>query len=348
MHPINKLRASSFCALAKCGVWSPFPMDTALTKAGNDRHHALQQLVQHGKRSAVDALASLGDREGVEWAASHIEMHTTDGAPQEWEKSAKLVVDDVTVTGRWDMAQVAGGEAKLFDLKNQFPGEGKDYLPQMKVYSEMLMTRDDLRQVEVHILYAAPQVAKVVTITRKEAEHTIIEVIENVRKAEATPCGYCNWCRRSATCPALAEAAITVAKEFSHELEMYEPKYLTDPVHLARALRLAYALKPWLNEVERLCKEHILDGGQLEGFKTVERAAPTKVADLNAAFNAMELPAEVFIKCCSITLGKLYDTVANTTGVSRAAAKRDVQTRLADVLVTGTKYKYLAKSYNGK
>ena len=196
MHPINKLRSSSFPALNKCGVWTPFPMDTALTKAGNDRHHALQQLVQHGKRSAIDQLEKNEDREGVEWAASYIDTHTTDAAPQEWEKSAKLIVDDVTVTGRWDMAQVADGGAKLFDLKNQFPGEGKDYLPQMAVYSEMLMTRDDLSEVEVHILYAAPQVAKVVTITRKEAERIIIDVIKNVRKAEATPCAYCSWCQR--------------------------------------------------------------------------------------------------------------------------------------------------------
>ena len=336
---IKKLRASSLPALAKCGLWKSKPFDTALTKMGNDRHEALEHAVKNNDRTKLDALPA-EEAEGVNWAINYVRANTSNTWPMEWEESGTLHVDGITVTGRWDLVNGPSG----FDLKNQLPSDGKSYLPQLALYACMIMHRDGLKNFTYHVMYAAPKVAKVHEFTLEEAENIIGETVANAVKAEATPCSYCSWCDRAATCEALNQTAQKVSESFSNELAAYDPKDLTDPVNLSRALTFSRALKPWMEEVERLAKEHALSGGELVGFQLKQRAANTRVKDLNGAFNAVGLPAEDFMGCCSITLGKLYDAFASAKGITKAEAKRECQELLAEHLQPKTYIKFLTKS----
>ncbi|MDP6718999.1 MAG: DUF2800 domain-containing protein, partial [Pirellulaceae bacterium] len=152
------------------------------------------------------------------------------------------------------------------------------------------------------------------------------------------------WCKHAATCPAMNQTASKLSEEFSTELQAYDPKNLADPVNLNRALVLSRALRPWMEEVERMAKEHCINGGALEGFELKQRALPAKVKDLNEAFNAVGLSAEQFMGACSLTLGKLYDTFAAAKGVTKAEAKRTVQALLEDVFLPTAFTQSLTKS----
>lgn len=336
-----KLRASSLPALAKCGQWKSKPFDTALTRMGTDRHEALQAAVEKNDRTKLEALPA-EEAEGVQWAINYIRANTSNTWKMEWEQSATLDVDGVKVSGRWDLVNGPHG----YDLKNQLPAEGKSYLPQLALYACMIMHRDDLESFTYHVLYAAPKVAKVHEFTREEAENLIGETVANAVKAEATPCSYCGWCDRAATCEALNQTVAKVSEGFTTELAAYDPNDLTDPTNLARALKFSRALKPWSEEVERLAKDHAFSGGVLEGFKVVQRAAGKKVSPdkLNEAFNAVGLPVQDFMGCCSVTLGKLFDAYASAKGVPKAVAKRECEVLLADCFQTPTTIKYLTKS----
>jgi hypothetical protein len=334
-----KLRASSLPALSKCGVWKSKPFDTALTLIGNDRHDAFEAALKLNDRTKLEALPAT-EAEGVEWAIDYVKANASDSWPMEFEDSGIIHFDDVKLTGRWDLVNGPHG----FDLKNQLPADGKSYAPQLALYAMMIMVRDDLPSFTYHVLYAAPKIAKVIEFTREGCERIVGEVIANVHKAEATPCSYCSWCDRASTCPALNETAITVGKEYSNELSLYNPKELDNPANLARALKLSRALKPWAEDIERRAKKAAVSGIRLEGFKLQQRSLPTQVGDLNEAFNLAGLPAEDFMGCCKLTLGKLYDAFASANDVTKTEAKREVQARLATVFLPQRHIQCLTKA----
>ena len=334
----TRLRASSLPALAKCGAWQSQPFDTKLTLTGRDRHEALEAAFK-GDRTKLEALPT-DDREGIEWAEDRINALISDTWPLEWEKSGKLEIDGMTVTGRWDLMNGPQG----FDLKNHTPIEGRSYKPQLALYALMAMHRDDLDEFTYHTLYAARKVAEETRFTRAGAEELVRGIIANVLKGEATPCAYCNWCARAATCPALNQTAMVVASDYAAELKAYDPRKMTDPVQLSRALKMARALKPWTQEVERVAKEQALSGAVLDGFKVQERVLPAKVTDLNEAFNAVDLSAEQFMECCSLTLGKLYHAYAGAHGVKKATAQRQVKALLSHVFAEPKKTQCLVIS----
>jgi len=334
-----KLRPSSLPALAECGGWESKPFDTTFTQMGTLRHEALEDLIKNKDRTKFDELPE-AEAEGVQWAADYININTTDTHEMEWEQNGTIEAGDVTIKGRYDL--VNGN--KLFDLKNQLETKGKSYIPQVAAYALMIMTRDDLETFEAHLLYAAPKVVKTHTFTRAQAEKILSDVVDNVIRGELKPNSYCGWCNRAATCPAMTETANKLSEEFTTELEAYDPKNLADPVNLNRALTLCRSLKPFMEEVERMAKEHCINGGSLDGFDLKQRALPAKVKDLNEAFNAVGLTSEQFMSACSLTLGRLYDTFAQANDVSKAEAKRTVQALLADVFLPTAYTQSLTKS----
>ena len=69
-----------------------------------------------------------------------------------------------------------------------------------------------------------------------------------------------------------------------------------------------------------------------------------QVGDLNEAFNLVGLPAEDFMGCCKLTLGKLYDAFASANNVTKKDAKTEVQARLAKVFLPQRHIQVLTKS----
>lgn len=342
MRPITRLRASSLPAKSKCGLWESKPIDTELTKMGTLRHSALEYAIKHGDRTKLEALPAV-ERENVEWAEDYVRTHTSDTYPMIWEEGGQLDFDGVKLSGRWDLLN--GDNA--FDLKNRPPSEGRSFDHQIALYAIMMMSHLGTDRISFHVMYAATQTAKVVEFTIESAEKIVREAIDNAKKGEATPCAYCAWCNLAATCPALNDTALKVGQEYSNELAAYDPKDLTNPTNLSRALMFSRALKNWQDQVEALAKEAALNGVVLDGFKLTERMLPARVENLNVAFNVIGLPAENFMSACSLSIPKLCDAFASANGVKKAEAKTEVMALLADVLKPRTKTKCLTKTKHG-
>ena len=339
---MKKLRASSLPMLARCGCFTSKPFNTALTIAGTNRHEALEDAIKNGNRTKLEALPD-EDREGVEWAEDYILTHMTKEFPMEWEsgKGFQVNCDGAKITGRWDLINGRDG----YDLKWRLPTEGKSNTEQAAMYSTVIMHRDSLSKFRYHMIYAQAKVVKVLEFTREQAQKILEDVVANVAKNEQVPNPDCGWCALSdGRCDALHETAMVVGKEYQNELTTYDHKALSDPVQLGRALTFVRNLKPMIEEIERLAKQHTIEkGGSLVGFKVTERSLPAKVKDLNAAFNAVGLPSENFMQACSLVLTRLYEEWASAHSVSKAEAKRECQARLATAFAPKQTVKCLTK-----
>lgn len=339
-----KLRSSSAPAKALCWQWQSQPFDTQQTSTGTDRHEALEAYFK-GDEKPLEAL-ELEDRDGVEWAIDYIKAHSSESWPMEWEKAGKLTVqsdeidEPITVSGRWDLAN--GPE--MFDLKWRMPTAGKSYDAQCAMYAAMNMARGQQGPITFHVLYGFEKRAEVKQFSLATCDGIINELIESYKKNEATPNPYCGWCGAAAECPAMNKLALKVADSFDREVELFDPNQILEPPHLAKALKFARALKPWMEAIERHAKEAVDSGIELEGFKSQQRTTPRKVTDLAAAFAASGLTNEEFVNCCTLKLTELVKAFAEANGLKQAEAKRQINERLADVFVEGTKYNSLVKS----
>lgn len=339
-----KIRASSAPALSKCGVWVSQPFDTAQKSTGHDRHIALEELFE-GNEKPLERLEA-DDREGVEWVADYIKAHTSDTWPMEWEKQGKLTVGDesnpalATLSGRWDLAN---GPA-MFDMKWRRPTDGKSYEAQCAIYAAMNMARGQKGPITFHVMYGFNQYTDVQQYSEERCKEIIENLLESIKKNEATPNPYCNWCGAVAQCPAMNKLALKVADSFNGEVELFDTNDILRPENLAKALKFARALKPWQEAIERHAKEAVELGTVLDGFKIQERTTPRKVKDLAAAFAASGLTNEQFVNCCTLRMTELVNAFAQANGMKKAAAKREISERLAEVMEQGTKYKALVKS----
>lgn len=339
---MRKLRASSLPMVNRCPGFTSKPFDTKNTKAGTDRHEALEEAIKNGNRSKLNALPE-DDKDGVIFAENHILLNTTSEFPMEWEsgKGIEVICDDVKITGRWDLINGRQG----FDLKWRLPGEGKSYLEQAAFYAYIIMERDNLNSFKYSLIYGQPKVVKVIDFTKEQAKKIIEDVVANSKKNDVKPNAYCSWCALSdGRCDAIRSTALVVSDDYREELEKFKANELSDPIQLNRALLFIRNLKPFIDEIERMGREYAIEkGGALNNFRVTERAKKTEVTDLNAAFNASGLSSSDFMDCCSITLTKLYDKWASVHDVSKTEAKREIQVRLADVFAPKQTIKCLTK-----
>jgi len=339
---MRKLRASSLPMVNRCPGFTNKPFDNKNTRAGTDRHEALEAAVKNDDRSKLDQLPG-EDKEGVLFAEDYIRTNTSSEYPMEWEsgKGIEVVCNDVKITGRWDL--ITGHQG--FDLKWRLPGEGKSYLEQAAFYAYIVMERDGLTEFKYHLIYGQPKVVKVIDFTKQQAQEIIEEAVENSKMDAVSPNAYCGWCALSdGRCDAIRETALVVADDYRTELEKFKANELSDPAQLNRALVFIRNLKPFIDEIERMGREFAIEkGGVLDSFKVTERSKKTEVTDLNAAFNASGLSSSDFMDCCSLSLTKIYDKWASVHGVSKAEAKREIQARLANVFAPKQIVKCLTK-----
>lgn len=106
----------------------------------------------------------------------------------------------------------------------------------------------------------------------------------------------CRFCAAKAVCPALREAATSMAvRAFGADPVVPETKDITLPAvadltpdQLGRALSLAKILDVWFNAVEERAKSDIAAGKPVTGYKLVERAGIRKWAEDDRAAKALK------------------------------------------------------------
>lgn len=341
-----RIRPSNLPALKECPCFEPGPSDFA--EAGTDRHQALRAHFD-GNDGLLDLLPA-EDAEGVLWAAEYIRTRAPlSDHPLRFEHPLTLILDDFSeISGTPDVTC----HLDLFDLK----WRRRDYTAQLACY--VLMRLQELgisATIHVHILYGAFQQAEVLNLNAESARAIVQPIIERARdpNRQPSPCSYCSWCANQLTCAASNLRAQTVAAgRDDWQLQTYHASNILDPREMSKALTLAKHLAKWCKAVEHHALEMALKRGeQIPGYKLKSRAGKRSCHDLAGAHQMSGLPVDTFLACCDLrfTTSKdnpskkgLEDVYAETHGLKKSAAKRELARKLQPFLRTPKDNPYLA------
>lgn len=101
-------------------------------------------------------------------------------------------------------------------------------------------------------------------------------------KGEFVVGSHCDFCRAKETCRARIEQFFSAA-----ELMPFKPPIISwDEV--GEVLKKAEGIVSWYNDLKELALSHILDGGEIPGWKAVEGRGSRAYADIDKAFEALK------------------------------------------------------------
>jgi hypothetical protein len=84
-------------------------------------------------------------------------------------------------------------------------------------------------------------------------------------------------------------------------------------------------------QIEHLAKA----GAVLPGYRLQDRRGLREVSDLATAFARTGLPPDQFVGACKLSLPKLGEVYPSARGMSKAAAVREIENTLADLIHEG-------------
>ena len=124
-------------------------------------------------------------------------------------------------------------------------------------------------------------------ITVEELERWAAEIAPIAQKAYAGEGEYvvgphCEFCRAKERCRARIEQFFSAAEHMPHK----PPIISWDEV--GEVLRKAEGIVSWYNDLKDLALSHILDGGEVPGWKAVEGRSSRVYADIDKAFEALK------------------------------------------------------------
>lgn len=273
------------------------------------------------------------DNEAVS-AAKYI-REIAGGKRIETEQEVSLFRDGKEVTfGTYD----AYCEGHLFDLKTG--REQRYYLPQMAVYAAAICQRDGIEKIECHLIYSYLKKIDKFTLTREEAERIAFGIIDSVDDPTRmpAPCDYCNWCEHKADCSALNTLSLTVANRVDM-LGKYRVSEIGDPLIMGQYRIVADAVETWAKEVKAKCNEF----DEIAGYSKSSRRGKKQIKDITGALIGSGLPADKFVRACTVSFPKLVKEFADYKGVSEKEANKDLSNLIASVTKEGHPVTYWRK-----
>ena len=318
--------------LAQCACWeSSESIGTEFKTPGTARHAALGHVLS----GDPDPLAGLSEEDAasVQWAADYIAVKapTSEHALRMEYRVNPLAEDFSPIFENGGTLDVACGP-HLFDLKTR----ERDYTAQMAAYSLDMFQEFGWPEIEVHLLFAETKRATTFKLTEEAARGIVEPIIRAAASADKkpTPCDYCGWCVRRLTCPALLERvnALVVGRE-DWKLEQWHTSRIDTAEQMGKALRLARQIADWCESVEFHAKDMALKRGMVAaGFKLQTRSGNRYVTSVAAAFPLCGLPQAEFLAVCDVKPTSLFEAYASFHGLKKAAAERDLEQKLGEII----------------
>lgn len=185
-----------------------------------------------------------------------------------------------------------------------------------------------LKEITVHFIIPRRDEILTHTFTRLDLESMIDRIKLIVQRAHADPPQYtpntegCGWCGKRATCPALAEKLLPIAKKYTSSADDFEvalmdkmdPALIDDPATISKMKSVATILDKWADAVNKKALEMAVEEGkEIPGYKLHFRSPSTKIADTQAAYDSMSdlVSAEEFMEACSVSVPALSKVVKN-------------------------------------
>lgn len=315
------MRPSALPALAMCSAFAASTKENEAMQSGTDRHTALAEVLR-GEGSMINLIPN-DEREAVEWAANYIRLTAPmHDHPLILEQKVDVFRGTTKIMEGTPDARCAN---HLFDLK----WRDRNYREQMAAYALGIMQAGRQGPITVHILFAERQFVEQWDITLQEAQDIVYGIAD--KAIVPTPCEYCDWCEKAATCPALTCRALEVASK-ALEMEVLPVNWLvlSDPHTASQALELADAVATWADAVKVRVKELMSEGTMVPGWMLKSRAGARTITDPHSAQLALGFTTVDFLDCCSVAIGKLEKKYAENYNMKGPEAKAAMTRLLAD------------------
>jgi len=184
------------------------------------------------------------------------------------------------------------------------------------------------------------QHAALAALLRDERNLCVSRVFKMGLVAASPRWDYCGFCAHRTTCPAITGQVEAVARTSPTWEDLApairDPAAITDPTLAANALTVARYVSTWADAIRARATELAKGGAALPGYRLQERRGAREVTDLDAAFTRTGLTPRQFVSACKLSLPKLGDAFATARAMSKAAAGREVEAMLADLIPEGT------------
>lgn len=347
----HELSPSSFPAWAVCPAFDSDPAERADAAEGTRQHQALAAALAGHTATAVEL--SNEAVETVAWAVDYIRT-LAQGQPVETERRVSYTAPDAFAPGGFSevyhgtadaiVRHTPGNLADLIDFKSGAEG---DHRAQLAGYALALFSeRRRLKTIRLHVLYGRTRTVDSWALSQADAAGIVLPILDARRDpARRIPaaCDYCVFCAHRTTCPALTAQVEAVARSAPVWEELApairEPGAITDPAIVAKALTLARFVSTWADAIRSRATELAKGGAALPGYRLQERRT-REVSDLNAAyartFSRTQMTPGQFLAACKLSLPRLGDLYAAALSIPKAAATRELEAALGELIQEGT------------
>lgn len=336
------MRPSALPMMAECPKFEGAPSEDAAK--GIVRHKAIAAFLK-GDEKALEAFGE-DEEDNLVWAADYIKLKAPLlDFPLIIERQRQGVLPNgVPIQGTPDF--VCG--PVLLDLK----WRPRVYDAQMAAYALMIMADGFAPPITAHLLFAATQTVRVLTFDANSAWGIIKPILDMVDApfAVATPCTFCGWCKKKLTCEALIQQ-VNIALQSNPEwnLPQWHSSKMETAEEIGQALRIARTLGDWCESVEFHAKQLAIKQGILaKGYTLTTRKGNRYVSDVVQAFQRLDLPQPEFLKTCSVNLKSLFGAYTEFHKIKKAAAEREVTSRLGDAIQNKETVTYLTEEKPSK
>lgn len=320
--------------------------DDSARGRGTVKHRVVAMLLAGDQAARQRALDGLDDKERaeVQWVvATVLQIVEANGYTQ----------SDLRVEQRVTMLKPDGfevlyfgtgdGECGPMDFDWKF-GEERNYFPQLAGYALPKMEQRGERRRYGYIVYARSRRVVRHVLDRETVERVAYALLARrlapVRKP--TPCQYCGWCRKIATCPATSATPVQLVErreDWALKLPSPHVSQLHDPawVGAARFIWKMY-LEPWGAAVEFASSSLAANGITPAGFKRQAQKGSMVVTDVQKAFAALrETVGEGALwSTLKLSIGPLAKAYAASAGISEEKATAIIKRTLTDARAIGT------------
>ena len=237
------------------------------------------------------------------------------------------------IFGTVDRVIIRGSHVDLVDFKFGV-GEIDDADVNIQGQAYLLGVMDkfpELQTATVHFIIPRRDEVLTHNYSREQMEDIRLRINMIVEKAElenreAIPnTEGCKYCKHKLSCPALSDKMLPLAKKYSasvDDFEMslwgsYSPAEINDPAVLSKMLNVAAVVDKWQEAARKQAmKLAVEDGEEIPGYDLHYRTASLKIADTQAAYDAVEhlMSPEDFMDACDVSLPKLAKKYAEKLG----------------------------------
>lgn len=310
--------------------------DMSAKARGTAKHHSLAMVLSGDSETKQRAFEGLTDREReeVQFVAGRwldvVQEHGYSPEDVRVEQRVTLVGSNFEVIyfGTCD------GEAGPLDLEAKF-GEVRNYFPQLAGYALPKMEgRGESKRI-AYVIYGRARRHERHVITKETAQTVVYGLL--ARRAsthrKATPCQYCGWCAKSATCSAFVSEPVGLVarrEDWSLKLPTPHPSQLNDPAWIGAA-RYVWKrfLEPWGAAVEFQSSMMAAGGLNVLGFRRQPWPGGKTISNARKAFEVFK--ADIGEEAAWEALGSFGGAVKvyqAELGISEAKAKGMLENKL--------------------